>query len=60
MPDYRKMYLKMIDSTEQAIQILIDAQRQCEEMYIDSSVVTVLPIRNEEQLETAPPSDHPV
>lgn len=36
MPDYRKMYLEMIHETEKAIQILVNVQRQCEEIYINS------------------------
>ena len=33
--DYKEMYLKMVRATEQAIRILTDAQRNCEEMYIE-------------------------
>ena len=36
MPDYKKMYLTLAQETEKAINILIDAQRKCEQMYIDS------------------------
>lgn len=36
MPDYKEMYLTMMRETERAINILIDAQRQCEELYISS------------------------
>ena len=35
-PDYREMYLKMVRASENAINILIEAQRVCEEMYISS------------------------
>ena len=31
---YKEMYLKMMRATEKAINILIDAQRECEEMYL--------------------------
>ena len=34
MPDYKEMYLKMVRASEQAINILIKAQRECEELYI--------------------------
>ena len=37
MPDYQKMYLEMVRETEKAINLLINAQRKCEEMYIKSS-----------------------
>jgi len=36
MPDYKEMYLKMVRATEQAINTLIAAQQQCEEMYINA------------------------
>lgn len=37
MPDYRQMYLTMIQASEEAIDLLIEAQRKCEELYISSS-----------------------
>ncbi len=45
MPDYKEMYLKMFRAAEEAINILIAAQRDCEEMYISDPepVVRVLP-----------------
>lgn len=60
LTNYRKMYLEMIHGTEQAIQILTDIQRQCEEIYINSSEVEDLLIKDEEQLETASSSDHSI
>lgn len=36
MPDYEKMYCELVRKTEAAINILIAAQRECEEMYISS------------------------
>ena len=35
--NYREMYLKMARASEKAIRILIEAQRECEEMYLDSA-----------------------
>ena len=35
MPDYKEMYLMMMQETEKAIQTLIQAQRACEELYIE-------------------------
>lgn len=35
MPDYREMYLKMFRASEEAINILITVQRECEEHYVD-------------------------
>ena len=34
MPDYKEMYLIMTRASEQAMNILIDAQRKCEELYV--------------------------
>lgn len=31
MVDYKKLYLKMVNASEDAIRILIAAQRECEE-----------------------------
>ena len=36
MPDYKEMYLKMVRASEQAIRILVKAQRECEELYISA------------------------
>ena len=36
MPDYKEMYQKMFLASEAAINILIQAQRECEEIYINS------------------------
>ena len=45
MPDYKEMYLHLFRETERALNILIDAQRQCEEMYINAPEpeITLLP-----------------
>lgn len=44
MPDYKKMYLKLVRATEEAINVLVAAQRECEEMYLSTpeSNITVL------------------
>ena len=34
--DYKEMYLKLMRETEKAVRILIEAQKACEEMYINS------------------------
>ena len=36
MPDYKEMYLKMMRATEAAIRILIKAQQECEELYLNA------------------------
>lgn len=37
MPDYKEMYLKMVRTTEKAINLLIKAQQECEELYLSDS-----------------------
>ncbi|MEI3141119.1 MAG: hypothetical protein V8S34_05905 [Lawsonibacter sp.] len=36
MPDYKAMYLSLFHATEQAIDTLIAAQRECEELYLNA------------------------
>ena len=36
MPDWKEMYLTLFRETEKAVNILTDAQRRCEEMYISA------------------------
>ena len=55
MPDYKKMYFTLFRATEQAINTLIEAQRECEELYIREPEtelrVIPLPDRAEEDKE---------
>ena len=55
MPDYKKMYLTLFRATEQAINTLIEAQRECEELYISEPKtelrVIPLPDRAEDEKE---------
>ena len=43
MPNYKEMYLKMVRASERAINILIEAQRECEELYLSGRPLTVIP-----------------
>ena len=45
MPDYQEMYLHLMREMEKAIRILVQAQRDCEELYIRDSgpALRVLP-----------------
>ena len=36
MIDYEEMYYNMVRASEQAINILIQAQRECEELYLNA------------------------
>ena len=47
MIDYEEMYYKMVRASEQAINMLIQAQRECEELYLNAreTPVVMLPGR---------------
>lgn len=34
MPDFEEMYLTMLRASEEALRIIIEAQKKCEDMYI--------------------------
>ena len=36
MADYKKMYFTLLKATEKAINTLVEAQRECEELFISS------------------------
>ena len=36
MPDYKEMYLKLFRASEEAVNVIIAAQRECEEMYVSA------------------------
>lgn len=40
MPDYKEMYLTMVRASEEAINTLIEAQRKCEELYLEEDEKT--------------------
>ena len=49
MPNYKEMYLELFRGIEQANKIQIEAQRHCEEMYINApkSELRILPKQDE-------------
>ena len=49
--DYKAMYMKMMRASEEAINILIEAQRECEEMYLEATEPILDGIREEPELE---------
>lgn len=51
MPDYKEMYLTLFRATEQAINTLIESQRECEEMYISEpeTELRVIPLPDREE-----------
>ncbi len=42
MHDYKQLYLKLFGATEDAIQRLIEAQRECEEIIMSSDDIYIL------------------
>ena len=43
--DYKEMYLKMMRASEEAIRILIQAQQECEEMYVSAHETELIVLR---------------
>ena len=44
MPDHKEMYLHLMRETEKAVRILIEAQRDCEEMYLSALEGSAAPL----------------
>ena len=44
MPDYKEMYLTLMRATEKAIRTLIEAQQQCEELYLSAEEPSFQPL----------------
>lgn len=40
MADYKQMYLTLLDGVEKAINVLVDTQKACEEIYVDTDDTT--------------------
>ena len=49
MADYKELYLTMLRASEQAINILIEAQQKCEELYMRQPGPELLVISHETQ-----------
>ena len=43
--DYKEMYLKMMRASEEAIRILIQAQQECEELYVSAQETELIVLR---------------
>lgn len=37
MPDYKQMYLTMLDACENALKVLTEAEQKCEDIYVETS-----------------------
>ena len=47
--DYKEMYRKMMRASEQAIRILVEAQRECEELYLSQPEPQLVVPRKEKE-----------
>ena len=49
MPDYKELYFSMFRATEKAISILIEAQRNAEELVVSDKIqeITILPVQDD-------------
>ena len=47
--DYKEMYLKMLRASEEAIRILIQAQQECEEMYVSAEDPELIVLRPDDE-----------
>lgn len=54
MPDYQEMYFTMARATEKAIRILIEAQRQAEEIYLSEPEPDIRVLDFKENTDSAP------
>ena len=54
MPDYQQVYLTMVRATEKALNILIEAQQECEELYLsaEEARIDMLPVKRDSKEDT--------
>ena len=51
MGDYKEMYLRLFRASEEAMNIIIKAQRECEEMYMNGVESQASPTENSQESE---------
>jgi len=51
VPDYKEMYIKMFRACEDAINMLIAAQQECEELYVSAPEPQIKAFRPDESKE---------
>lgn len=49
MPNYKELYLKMMRASEEAIRLIIAAQQECEELYLQDGEEAEELIEHEKQ-----------
>ena len=55
MADYKDMYLTMLRASEDAISLLVSAQRKCEELYLSAPDPEITVLKPEEQKDRPTP-----
>ncbi len=48
MPDYQEMYHKLFRASEQAVEVLLRAQRACEELYMNAPEAPIVELPHPE------------
>lgn len=54
MPDHKELYLRLFRATEEAINVLVEAQQLCEELYLqaeEASVILLPEVKRDKSLE---------
>ena len=51
MSDYKEMYLRLFRACEKAMDIIIKAQRECEELYMNDEEAQASPAENAQESE---------
>lgn len=57
MPDYKKMYYTMLKASEAAIELLIAAQQECEELYISAPEPKITLMESLKDSDTGPDTE---
>lgn len=53
MPNYKELYLKMFRASEKAVNILLEAQRECEELFISQPELELTLLRRSDEGKTS-------
>lgn len=53
MPNYKELYLKMFRASEKAVNILLEAQRECEELFISQPEPELTLLRRSDEGKTS-------
>lgn len=51
MPDYKKMYLTMVDAVAKAMTVMIEAEQKCEDIYVSTGEPLLIELPKETKTE---------